>query len=197
MGTFSPPLASPERISDLLLGKRRQWLEETCHVKMKQRGSYKEIYLFASSNKRSNMDVSTFPLIFQKDLDENWGSVLEKRKSKKRSNEEMTPHVTPTKKPCNDIGQWNVSSVTNIRWMFSGATSYEGVRWPEALKEVKLYLNLSHQAHFSNAWLYASALFFFAFLLGIGHSALPPFGLICLLSGYWRGGGRGGGGDES
>jgi hypothetical protein len=58
----------------------RQWLEETCHVKMKQKGSYKEIYLFASSsNKRSNINVSTFPLIFQKDLDENWRSVLEKK----------------------------------------------------------------------------------------------------------------------
>jgi hypothetical protein len=89
----------------------------------------------------------------------------------------MTPPVTPTKKPCNDIGQWNVSSVTNIRWMFSGATSYEGVRWPQAL-EVKPDLNLSHQDHFSKAWLYASTLFFFAFLLGIGHSTLPPFGLI-------------------
>jgi hypothetical protein len=60
---------------------------------MKQKGSYKEIYLFGSSNKRSKMDVSTFPLIFQKDLDENWRSVLGKRKSKKRSNEEITGHL--------------------------------------------------------------------------------------------------------
>jgi surface protein len=103
-----------------------------------------------------------------------------------------------------DIGQWNLSKVTKMECMFSNATSYEGVRWPEAL-EVKPDLNLSHQGHFSNAWLYASALFFFAFLLGIGHSALPPSALIvvtglaiiCLLSGYWRGGGRGGGCDES
>jgi hypothetical protein len=66
---FDDPEIQEFLSSYLLLGKKRQWLEETCHVKMKQKGSYKEIYLFASSNKRSNINVSTFPLIFQKDLD--------------------------------------------------------------------------------------------------------------------------------
>jgi hypothetical protein len=28
-----------------------------------------------------------------------------------------------------DIGQWYVSSVTNMRQMFDGAASYRGVRW--------------------------------------------------------------------
>jgi surface protein len=28
-----------------------------------------------------------------------------------------------------DIGQWDVSNVTDMEWMFEGAVSYEGVRW--------------------------------------------------------------------
>jgi hypothetical protein len=48
------------------------------------------------------------------------------------------------------IDQWNVSNVTKMECMFLGATSYEGLRWPEAI-EAKSDLNLSHQVHFSNA----------------------------------------------
>jgi hypothetical protein len=86
--------------SYLLLGKRRQWLEETCHVKIEQNGTRKQIYLSASPEKRSKIDLSTFPFIYREDLNKNWRSVLKNRKSKKRSNEEITSHMTPSKKPC-------------------------------------------------------------------------------------------------
>lgn len=52
---------------------------------------------------------------------------------------------------------------------------------PETLQADKLHPNIYHQVHFSNAWLYATLflhILFFAFLLGIGHSALPPFALV-------------------
>jgi hypothetical protein len=86
--------------SYLLRGRRKDWVELTCRITFKHYGKNMEMFLSVDPKSRSQIDIATFPSQFVHDLDCDWRSLLGRSRMKKRSNEEMTPHVTPSKKPC-------------------------------------------------------------------------------------------------
>ena len=51
-------------------GIKKGWLEQTCLVSFRLSGKKKEMVLFASLLRRSNIDISTFPNSFLHELDQ-------------------------------------------------------------------------------------------------------------------------------
>ena len=61
-------------------GNKYEWLEQSCYVQLRLRGKFREMILFASSEKRSNIDFSTIPRSCQSHLDESWRYVCQTKK---------------------------------------------------------------------------------------------------------------------
>ena len=61
-------------------GAKKGWLEQTCLVSFRLSGKKKEMVLFASLLRRSNIDISTFPNSSINELDQSWRSVCSSKK---------------------------------------------------------------------------------------------------------------------
>lgn len=56
------------------------WLNDTCHVSFSSHGCCRKINLYSSQNKRSKIEISSFPL--PEELDQPWKSAICKKKRK-------------------------------------------------------------------------------------------------------------------
>ena len=81
-------------------GVKKGWLEQTCLVSFRLSGKHKEMVLFASLLRRSNIDISTFPNSFINELDQSWRSVCSSKKRDSMAVEETLSLQTPSKVTC-------------------------------------------------------------------------------------------------
>ena len=64
-------------------GKKREWLENTCLVSFRSRGVDKEMILYSSPGKRSEIKIDDFPFTCKKELDQPWRCVVGQNKKKR------------------------------------------------------------------------------------------------------------------
>jgi hypothetical protein len=81
-------------------GARKNWLEESCLISFRFLGQKREILLFASSEKRSKIDLSTFPQSCRGQLDQQWRSVCNSKKREASAIAEISSFQSPTKTLC-------------------------------------------------------------------------------------------------
>ena len=87
-------------ISSYILSKssKRSWIEDTCNIKFKLPAAKREMYLSASKDTRSKIDITTFPSQFKGDLDSTWVSIREGRRANKQPRDQPDTFMTPPKK---------------------------------------------------------------------------------------------------
>jgi len=61
-------------------GKKLEWLDQACAISFRLSSFDREMILFASSTKRSKIDLQTFPTSLRSELDQPWRSTVAKRK---------------------------------------------------------------------------------------------------------------------
>lgn len=79
-------------------GPRKNWLEESCLISFRLFGPKREVLLFSSSEKRSKIDLSTFPQSCRGQLDQQWKSFCKKREASAIA--DMSSFQSPTKTAC-------------------------------------------------------------------------------------------------